>query len=374
MKSYLTITALFSVVFFSICRGEKTGLSPEWGIKADSSSKAFIRNYWNPEGKYFNYGNGGSKTEFHYWPQAHALELLVDAWSRTGDTTWLTLISDWFIGVPQKNGGSFFNRYYDDMEWNALALLRAYHATGDEKLVRAAGEVWEDIKAGWNDNAGGGIMWEKEDRSGKNSCSNGPAAILAARLFRLHHQPADLEWAKKIFSWQRRTLFDETTGAVWDNIKEKEGSVTINKKWIFTYNQGTFIGAATELFDLTGDSLYLYDAIKAADYTLRSLITPNGLLKDEGNRDGGLFKGIFVRYLTRLTQHHALPPVNKKRYSEFLFNNANTLWNEGTNKKSLLYGSYWKTKPGETSDLTVSLSGAMLMEAVAELEKKGYRQ
>lgn len=371
MKSYLIPAVLFSVVIFSFSGGEKTGYFPEWGAKADSSSKAFIRNYWNPEEKFFNYGNSGSKTEFHYWPQAHALDLLVDAWSRTGDSTWFTIISDWFIGVPRKNGGSFINRYYDDMEWNALAMLRAYQATGDEKLVHAAGEVWEDIKTGWNDHAGGGIMWEKEDRTSKNSCSNGPAAILAARLFRLYHHPADLEWAIKIFSWQRSTLFDEATGAVWDNIKEKESNLIINKKWVFTYNQGTFIGAATELFDLTGDSVYLYNAIKAADYTLRSLITPDGLLKDEGSRDGGLFKGIFVRYLARLTQHHALPPANKKRYSEFLVYNANTLWNEGTNKSSLLYGPYWKTKPGENSDLTVTLSGAMLMEAVAVLEKKG---
>jgi predicted alpha-1,6-mannanase (GH76 family) len=372
MKSPLIVTAFFFCLLFSICRGEKTGLSTEWGIKADSSSNAFIRNYWNPEEKYFNYGNRGSKTEFHYWPQAHALDLLVDAWTRTGDTTFLTIITDWFIGVPQKNGGSFLNRYYDDMEWNALALLRAYQATGDEKWIRAAGEVWEDIKTGWNDHAGGGIMWEKEDRTGKNSCSNGPAAILAARLFRLLHQPADLEWAKKIFSWQRNTLFDTATGAVWDNVKEKEGNLTINKKWIFTYNQGTFLGAATELFDLTGDSLYLFDAIKAADYTLRSLVTPDGLLRDEGNRDGGLFKGIFVRYLARLTRHHAIPPAIKKRYAEFLFKNANTLWNEGTDKKSLLCGPSWKTKPGENSDLTVALSGAILMEAVADLEKKGY--
>jgi beta-xylosidase len=67
-----------------------------------------------------------------------------------------------------------------------------------------------------------------------------------------------------------------------------------------------------------------------------------------------------------------LPTDIKKRYAEFLFYNALTLWNEGTDKRSFLYGPYWKTKPGATSDLTVALSGAMLMEAVADLEKKGY--
>ena len=76
MRNKLIITALFSVLFFSFCRGEKGGTTPEWGMRADSSTRAFITNYWNPGEKYFNYGNGGSKTEFHYWPQAHALDLL----------------------------------------------------------------------------------------------------------------------------------------------------------------------------------------------------------------------------------------------------------------------------------------------------------
>jgi predicted alpha-1,6-mannanase (GH76 family) len=372
MKFYLILLTLFSVIVCPISRAEGSGFVSDWSIKADNCSKAFFRNYWNPGEKYFNYGNNGSKTDFHYWPQAHALDLMADAWFRSGDTVWLTTMNAWFEGVPRKNGGSFSNRYFDDMEWNALALLRAYQATGNKKFSLAAGEIWEEIKTGWNDHAGGGIMWEKENRYGKNSCSNGPAAILAARLFRLYHRQSDLEWAKKIFAWQRNTLFDSESGAVWDNIKENGGTLTINKKWVFTYNQGTFLGAATELFTLTGDSLYLDDAIKAADYTLNSLISPDGLLKDEGKGDGGLFKGIFVRYLTGLIRHHALPPEKKKRYCSFLFYNAQTLWTEGIHKNSMLCSPNWKTNPGETSDLTVALSGAMLMEAVADLERAGY--
>ncbi len=343
-----------------------------WEARADSSTDAFLRNYWNKEENYFNYGSKGSKTDFHYWPQAHALDLLVDEFNRTADTTLYRFFHDWKKGVPLKNGGSFSNRYIDDMEWNALAMLRAYRITGDEGFSLAAAGLWEEIKSGWNDHAGGGIMWEKEDKHGKNACSNGPAALLATRLFRLNHNPADLEWAKKIYNWQRRTLFDSTTGAVWDNIKEKEGSLTINRKWIFTYNQGTFLGAATELFELTGDSAYLEDAILAADYTLKYLVTPDGLLKSEGNGDGGLFKGIFVRYLLRLTLNHALPPENKKQYTDFLLFNANTLWSKGTRRSDLLYGSSWNTPPGETADLTVALSGAMLLESLAVLEKEGY--
>jgi predicted alpha-1,6-mannanase (GH76 family) len=354
--------------------GKKAETENIWGPRADLSSKALIRNYWNAEKSYFNYGDGGSKAEFHYWPQAHALDVMLDAFNRTRDSSYLPYIHAWYEGVPVMNGNTFLNRYIDDMEWNAIAMLRAYQATGDKKFLEAVSQVWDDIKLHWNDNAGGGLMWEKEDPFGKNACSNGPAAIFAARYFKVSRNRDDLAWARKIYQWQRNTLYDESTGAIWDNIKEKDGTLNINKRWIFTYNQGTFIGAAIELFDLSNDSTYLKDAIKATDYTLNSLINPaDGLLKSEGGGDGGLFKGIFIRYFTQLIKHHALPREIKKRYTDFLFHNAEILWNEGTDHNTMIFGPYWKNKPEGHTDLTIVLSGAMLMEAAASLAGDGYK-
>src|SRR5690554_6759665 len=202
--------------------------------------------------------------------------------------------------------------------------------------------VRDDIKPHWNDNAGVGSTWEKPDVEGKNACSNGPAALFAARLFREKKNFDDLHWAKMIYKWERETLFDEETGAVWDNIRETEDGLKINKDWVFTYNQGTFIGAAVELFTLTGDSAYFKDAVLATDYTLEHLTVPeDNLLKSEGNHDGGLFKGIFIRYFTQLIKHHALDQERKERYTKFLFQNAHALWNNGTDKEEMLFSPYW---------------------------------
>jgi predicted alpha-1,6-mannanase (GH76 family) len=375
MKNSFYVLMLAGMVVISGCENAINPVRLNWDAIADSTSRALIENYWNEEEKYFNYGNNFSKTDFHYWPQAHALDVILDAYERSGDGFYLKYIHEWFEGVPVKNDGSFINRYIDDMEWNALAMLRAFQLTGDEKFMLAAEQVWEDIKVHWNDNAGGGLMWVKEDPYGKNACSNGPAAILAARLFRETKSFDDLEWAKKIYNWQRETLFDEESGAVWDNIKEADDGLKINKEWIFTYNQGTFIGAGVELFTLTGDSAYLQDAIKAAGYTLENLTGPdNNLLKSEGGHDGGLFKGIFIRYFTQLIQHHAIDAELKSRYTRFLFRNAETLWQQGTDKKRLLFGPYWKEQPEEAVDLTVQLSGSMLFEAAAVLDKAGYQE
>jgi predicted alpha-1,6-mannanase (GH76 family) len=87
-----------------------------------------------------------------------------------------------------------------------------------------------------------------------------------------------------------------------------------------------------------------------------------------------LFKGIFIRYFTQLIQHHALDPDRKDRYTEFVFRNAEALWQQGTDKERMLYGPYWKEKPEGPVDLTIHLSGSMLIEAAALLDNAGYQE
>lgn len=338
----------------------------KWSAAADSSSKALANLFWNTSGKYFNYDSDG-KQDFHYWPQAHALDVLIDAYLRTGDNTYKVYFDQWFEGVRIKNGNTFRNDYYDDMEWNALAILRAYKATNDVKYKDAALQIWEYIKSGWSDIAGGGICWAKGHENSKNACSNGPACILAARLYQEFGDVANKEWALQIYNWEKSTLFNTNNGMVYDNINGETGVKQIN--WIFTYNQGTFIGSAVELYKILGEKSYLNDAVLAADYTTSTLVDQS-VLKSEGTGDGGLFKGIFIRYFADLIQQDRLDATAKKRYIQFMKYNAETLWLQGTNKSSVLFGPYWRVKPGSTTGLTEQLSGCMLIEAAALLESK----
>jgi predicted alpha-1,6-mannanase (GH76 family) len=341
-----------------------------WSAAADSSSSNLVLSYWNAADHYFNYTNSGSK-DFHYWPQAHALDVMVDAYKRTNDNLYKTTINDWYNGVKAKNGNTFLNVFYDDMIWNSLAMLRAYNVTNDEKFKTSAIEVWNDIKGGWNTTyANGGIAWKKDQPYSKNAVSNGPASIIGSRLFQQFGNASDKEWALKLYDWEKEYLFNPASGAVYDGIDGRTN--TTNKAWIFTYNQGTFIGAALELYNITKERGYLNDAVKAADYTLNNLVDGNDrLLKSEGNGDGGLFKGIFIRYFTQLILHPDLDSSVKKRYALFLKHNAETLWRQGTNKSLITFGPYWKTKPGPSTDLTTQTSGAMLIEAAALLKKEG---
>ena len=378
MKTKFLYSLLLLIPFWLSCESDDLPIKDDdnnnddkteikWNDAANKSSNALITSFWNNGGQYFNTDNSGNTT-FQYWPNAHGLDVLIDAYLRTNDNSYKSYFDKWYVGVKSKNGNSWKNEYYDDMEWNALALLRAYKATNDTKYKDASLELWGYIKEGWNDNAGGGITWKKGMEYSKNACSNGPAAILAARLYQEFGNEDDKEWAFKIYNWQKSTLVNLNTGAVWDNINSNSGE--IKKDWVFTYNQGTYIGAAV-LHKITNEKSYLIDASLAADYTLSSLVE-NSVLKSEGTGDGGLFKGIFIRYFTQLIIQGRLDKPVRDRYLQFINFNAETLWINGTNTQGILFGPNWRMKPGSSTGLTEQLSGCMLIESMAFLQKEGF--
>jgi len=371
----LCIIGIACIALFTSCSDnnntvvvDNNGTAINWTAAADSSTTSLITNFWNPTAHYFN--EATSESNFGgYWPQAHGLDVMLDAYLRTNDAKYKTYFDQWYSGVPVRNGGSFLNNYYDDMEWNALALLRAYVATKDEKYKTAAQTVWTDIQTGWNTNGGGGIAWVKTDLFSKNACSNGPACILAARFYQQFKIASDKEWALKIYNWEKNTLFNSSNGAVNDNLNAKSGAIS---NYISTYNQGTFIGSAVELYKITGEKTYLNDAIKTADYTINKLTTSQ-ILNPEGTKDLALFKGIFIRYFTQLIQTPDLDNATKERYVLFLKLNATKLWNSGVNKKYATCTSNWTVAPSFLSEteLNAQASGSMLMEAAALLSKAG---
>jgi predicted alpha-1,6-mannanase (GH76 family) len=97
----------------------------------------------------------------------------------------------------------------------------------------------------------------------------------------------------------------------------------------------------------------------------------NSILKSEGTGDGGLFKGIFVRYFTDLIQQDRLDATDKKRYLLFMKHNAETLWTQGTTLPEVFFGPNWRVKPGSSTGLTEQTSGCMMIEAAAHLQNSG---
>ena len=334
--------------------------------RADSATAALIQHFYNPGGQYFNNGHPADTT-FHYWPQAHALEVLTDAYERTRSAHYLHLMQQWRNGVPRKNGNTFLNEYYDDMEWNALATLRAFRATGDSAWLHITLKLWQDIQTAWNPQQGGGMAWRKTQPGYKNTPANAPAAILATRLYGLLHRPDDLQWARKIYDWQKTHLVDTTTGLVFDGVN-RQGDGKTDRDWLFTYCQGVYIGAGLELFLATRQKTYLDDALRTAHYATTSpRFVTDGVLKETGQGDGGLFKGILVRYLALLARQPAAPAAVRASLRDFLVHNARVLRQQGTAPNALLFNDNWRQPPGPVTGLTAQLSGAILFEALCTL-------
>jgi predicted alpha-1,6-mannanase (GH76 family) len=344
----------------------------DWSAIADSSVISLNQNFWNGS-KFYNNASP-SDGNFGYWPQAHALDVLVDAYNRTSNSNYVDYMISWFTGVKIKNGNTFLNEYYDDMEWNALAMHRAYKATKDQKWLDESITVWNDIKTGWNDTMGGGIAWKKTQTYYKNTPANMPACILASRLYNETSNADYLTWAKKIYAWEKTTLVNSTNGLVYDGINSNnDGALQNDPGWSFAYNQGTFIGAALELYSITKDQTYLNDAIKTANNLIvDNVMSPGGIMRASDNGDGGLFNGIAVRYLTLLIVNPALPSSDRDNYVSYLKKNAETLWLKGTERPRVIFNKDWKSLPGNTGYLNPQLSGCMLMEAMALLKGKNY--
>ena len=343
-----------------------------WKKEANASTVAFVNHFWNKDKKFFNTFVGKPDTsaqDWCYWPQAHAMDVLIDAYVRSGNKNWKSYFDAWYVGVKQKSGGSYFNDFVDDMEWICLTMLRLYEHTSEKKYLSTAESLWAVIKANWNEEySGGGIAWKQSQPGSKNSCSNGPAGIIAARMYKLNgKKKIDLDWAKKIYEWQTAKLVDTSNGKVYDHIANHETGE--RKDWIFTYNQGTYMGMAHELYTITKDTKYLDMANKAATYCITHLIDKqNNILKDEGTGDGGLFKAVFVRYFVKLLLEEDLAVGDRNKYTIFFNNNAEMLNEYGTGS-DYNYGPNW-AKPGNKSyDLSTQTSACTMIEAKAYYEK-----
>jgi predicted alpha-1,6-mannanase (GH76 family) len=381
------------IVLFSVSCGSyedeyiETSKFPEfsWVAAADSSSPAFVDRYWNVEHHVFNNTFDGVIAWNDYWPEAHGLDVLIDVYLRTGEDRYKQAIYDFYEGVREKNwySDNWKNEYYDDMGWHGMAHMRAFEATGDARYEESAEDLWHWITEGWTDYQGGGIKWREQSddlEEDKGIPANGPAAIIAARRYQKYPDEVvggfnNLEWAIRIYEWMKYNRTVLASGRVYEVFESTNGD--------YSYDVGTFIGAALELYEITNEMVYLRDAIKVAKYHMSTNInTNNRVMTDFGEQAGdgnghdvNLFKGIFVRYFTLLIEHPDLPENERVRFVAFLENNANYLWTYGTEKNPDIKFSYtWWETPAEIAewgDLRSAISGATTIEAMARLEENG---
>ena len=73
-------------------KGTSKSTNPIWGERADSAQAALEKYFWNYNNATY-YSNSAQQSNLEYWWQAHAIDVLVDAYERTGDSTYAKKIS-----------------------------------------------------------------------------------------------------------------------------------------------------------------------------------------------------------------------------------------------------------------------------------------
>jgi predicted alpha-1,6-mannanase (GH76 family) len=231
-------------------------------------------------------------------------------------------------GLVEKRGfQSFLNDFYDDQGWWALALIRAYDASGDREYLDSAVNIANDMKTGLGGPCNGGLYWNR-DRKYVNAITNELyLSVLANLANRIPEDPSYLDQAKAQWQW-----FDNSGMINKDNLINDglDDSCKNNGLQTWSYNQGVVLGGLAELFKATQDREYLRRAATIAKAAIKHLSNDDGVLVETdkcelapGNcgSDGQQFKGILVRNLRYLND---VAPDDA--YRRFITKNADTIW------------------------------------------------
>lgn len=126
-----------------------------WSAAADSATQSLVNRFWDVDKHYFVYNadqfeNAPTNA---YWPQAHAMDVIIDAYLRTGDKKYSDMFPLWYEGIKQQNSydhNGYRNNFYDDSEWIGLTMVRLYEVTKEDKYLATAKDLMEWVKTAWN--------------------------------------------------------------------------------------------------------------------------------------------------------------------------------------------------------------------------------
>lgn len=234
---------------------------------------------------------------------------------------------------------------YDDQEWLIRELLEAYFLTNDIFYLREAEYLTEYVLDGWDCEPGedgqeyGGIPWGPGYVT-KHSCSNGPIVSPLVWLHEIYKEKPDLIthryidadgrsksvevkkseyylcFAEKVYHWQKENLLrndgvyddmmggcDPDCGINYETIEgakyRKHNPLRNRVGPAISYNSGTMLSGAADLFKATQKELYREDLRKLTDnsfnYFAKPCVTLPGYFTFDISGFRNWFNGILLR-------------------------------------------------------------------------------
>lgn len=313
-------------------------------------------------------------TRWCYWWQAHLLDCAVDAAHRECTPERIGRIGAIAHGIHTRNLTGWTNRYCDDMSWLVLALERADRLLG-VRFDDAVPKLRTALLDSWNP-AVGAVPW-KIGTDYYSTSAIGPTGIAMARLGKLSH-------AERLADFLHTRLRDTESGLIFDGVHEPGGLVDRSLR---TYCQGVAIGLETELALRTNDSIHGDRAAALVAGTADRLADAGVIVGAAGN-DSGLFMGILARNLAQTAL-----ALGDTTAAQLVHASARAAWDNRAEVNGLpLFGADWSrpvtapgglgtllqpadwslaSSPNDSRDLSIQLSGWMLLEADYQLTSAG---
>ncbi|HVY31458.1 MAG TPA: glycoside hydrolase family 76 protein [Polyangiaceae bacterium] len=314
---------------------------------------------------FYNQGTGLWDQD-DWWTSANQLETVIDYSRETGAGDYIAEIDNTFT----KNQAGDFDRfgYYDDDGWWAMAWIKAYDLSHQDKYLDMAKKIFSRMAGGWDDKCGGGIYWASAKAGtpglkNKNAIPNSLFLQVAAKL----HQrtPGDagagsyLNWAQREWSWFKGTGMLGADQRVVDGLDDLSACKPSGP--VFTYNQGVLVGALVDLADAASDASFLDQASAIANATMKTMADANGTLKETpcGGDICTQFKGVFMRNLAHL--YRARPSA---ALAQYMRHQSDVLWEQNKNDQDQ-FGYEWHLPFDKASASRQSSALDALVAAVA---------
>lgn len=234
---------------------------------------------------------------------------------------------------------------YDDQQWLVRELLESYKLTDNKKYLEKAEYLTDYVLDGWdctldeNGKENGGISWGPGYTT-KHSCSNGPMVSPLVWLSELYKGKKDeiefryidtdqsrkvarmkkseyyLKFAKAVYEWQKDKLLREdgvyhdmlggcipNCDVAYETINgteyRKHTQLRTPTGKPYTYNSGTMLSGAADLYRVTKDVIYLNDAKVLSDASFSHFakegVTVSGFYTYPVDGFSNWFNGVLMR-------------------------------------------------------------------------------
>lgn len=235
--------------------------------------------------------------------------------------------------------------FYDDNQWIAIAYLDIYNRTHQKSFLNVAKQIYEFMMTGSDTTAGGGLYWKYNDKTTKNTCSNGPGILVALQLYKITGEKKYLNTALQLYNWVNANL-QAPDLLYYDNIKIPSLKIDSAK---YTYNTGTMLQANVLLYNITRKKEYLQSAKAIAD------AAENFFYKDGKLPHNYWFNAVMLRGFIELYKVD-----NNKKALLFFYSDAERTWQNEKDSENLL---------GTDPQKKALIDQAAMIEIYARLQK-----